>query len=1405
MVDFKQRFHNTDKFRQAALHFLQYGTYTDAPRGTSDYVKYWDQETERCLNGYTAEDGEYITGYHYFYLNYSPIYTVKVSDYIDRYGIKRQRRERSFGFPSFWDYDAFYFYAIEDAELAGQHMAVMKARKKGYSFKGASMLVRNYEFIPGSKNFAIASEQKFLIGDGLLTKAWQIMDFVDKNTAWAKQRLKSTAMERTSGFKVKDEFGKETEQGYQSSIIGITLKNDPERIRGTRGKLFLWEEAGKFENLQEAWSIARASLELDDGTTFGAMQIMYGTGGTEGCLMAGSKLYDVFGNLTTIENISEGMNILSYDTLKQKVVEDKVTHIGIKRKPCIQISTKQYRDLQCSEDHLLYASNRYDCNECRIWEWLEASELKPGDLVAIPQNTSVFSNETIFDPYLIGLLIGDGSYVKGSNPILFNCDQEILNYVANNYETVDCKRSHVTKDGRLFKALRINKIRDVLRNLGIYGQTKLNKRLPEKIFSCSKHDCCELLAGLFDTDGCIRLGKSYGNRLPNSSALITTISIELAKQIRDLLQKIGVHASIQKKKPTKRSISRYKVVHDTYNVEIVDKQSLINLYLNVHPKIKYKQKALETIYESVKNRQRWRKNNFEYETIKSITNLGVNIVYDISTEKYHNYIAEGFINHNCAFDGLKDAFYHPSSYNIYEFPNIWDEDVDENSKCAFFVPQWANMEGFDEDGNQKYMDKDGNSLRDIAIRECVKQRKIVQEGKGDQQLLDRYVAERPLTPAEAMLELGGNIFPRKLLLNQLSRLRTNTKLQSMKHVVDLRWDGNGGVEAVEKKSGDITTYPLKNGEKPEGSIVIWEYPITDPPYGLYIAGCLPPGEKVLTQRGLINVEDVTLDDKLIGRKGQQVRIKNLQRYNKKDENIYEIRPCGSFRSTKFTGEHPIWTKNRGWVLAKNLNIDDTLEIPNKYKHTNTTIKDWWTPKLFYFFGLWLGDGFVNINKNAYNIYVSIGNDEVELSQYYQYLIKELFDRSACLAHKNKEQTRVFTHKKLATFLTDNFGKTAYHKRVPEWVKTAPNNLRRAFIQGYLDSDGSVFYDNGKVRANFTSVNLELLEDIQDILYGLEIRNSIVIHQKECKNRFGSISLQSYRINIARCDTIKLTYDRVFDSRKQKILKFSGISSCKKSKIQFDEDNILLKINNINIFKYSGIVYNFECETHEYMVRNILTHNCDPYDMNESGTNSLGSVIIFKRFKAGEAWTDVIVAEYSGRPATADEFYENVRKLLLFYNARCLYENEKIGIYQHFINKHCDYLLADQPDKVIAQIFRDSKVNRKKGCHMTKQVRQYAEEKINEWLREEYEPGHPNLERIYSEPLLEELIMNNGERNVDRVIALCMVMIFREELYQVKVQANKDENKQVQLFDMPLFGSQWWSETPQEDDVPIFTF
>lgn len=687
MIDFNQRLHDTDKFRQAAIFFQQHGCYTLAPRGTTDYNKYWEQETDRCLNGYTAPDGEGITGYNYFYLNYSPIMRLKEEEYTDREGNLRKRRQRILEFPSFWDYDYYYFCAIEQAELEGKHMAVLKCRQRGYSFKGGSMLVRNYMLIPGSKNFAIASEQKFLIGDGLLTKAWQIMDFLDKHTAWAKQRLVSTRMERTSGYKITDEFGKQTEQGYMSSITGITLKNDPERVRGTRAKLVLWEEGGKFPSLLDAWRIEQPSVETDDGKAFGLM-IAFGTGGTEGA----------------------------------------------------------------------------------------------------------------------------------------------------------------------------------------------------------------------------------------------------------------------------------------------------------------------------------------------------------------------------SFEGLKELFYKPKSYNVLSFPNIWDEGR-ENTECAFFVPAYSNLESFDDDGNQVYMDRDGNSYKEKAIQNLIDQRNKVKDGGASQQSIDRFISERPIRPAEAVLELGKNIFPRKLLMDQLTRIRTNKKLQSMKHIVDLEWDGNGQVKATERPSGDITNYPLKKGDKPHGSVVIWEYPVKDPPLGLYIGGC------------------------------------------------------------------------------------------------------------------------------------------------------------------------------------------------------------------------------------------------------------------------------------------------------------------------------------------------------------------DPYDHDDSFTNSLGSTFIFKRVRAGEAWTDVIVAEYSGRPDTAEEYYENVRKLLTFYNARLLFENERKGIYPYFTNKHCDYLLADQPDKIISEVFKDSKVQRRKGCHMTKQIRAYGEGLILEWLLDEFEEGHPNVERVYSEPLIEELIENDGVRNVDRVIALCMVMIYREELYQVKVSSAKEQNKQVELFEMPLFSKQWFEEdsSTSEDGMPIFTF
>ena len=194
---------------------------------------------------------------------------------------------------------------------------------------------------------------------------------------------------------------------------------------------------------------------------------------------------------------------------------------------------------------------------------------------------------------------------------------------------------------------------------------------------------------------------------------------------------------------------------------------------------------------------------------------------------------------------------------------------------------------------------------------------------------------------------------------------------------------------------------------------------------------------------------------------------------------------------------------------------------------------------------------------------------------------------------------------------------------------------------------------------------------------------------------------------------------------------------------------------------------------------------DPYDHDQSGTNSLGSCIIYKRFQDFESYSDIIVAEYTGRPATAEIFYENVRKLLIYYNARAMVENQNTGIFTYFNNKHCSYLLADQPD-IIKDIVNNSSVNRRKGCHMNKEIKLWGEGKIKEWLEEKRNDEQLGLNTILSEPLLEELIQYNDKINVDRIMAFMQVMIYKEQLYNTKVKQKEEEEKKIRLFDKPLF-------------------
>lgn len=194
---------------------------------------------------------------------------------------------------------------------------------------------------------------------------------------------------------------------------------------------------------------------------------------------------------------------------------------------------------------------------------------------------------------------------------------------------------------------------------------------------------------------------------------------------------------------------------------------------------------------------------------------------------------------------------------------------------------------------------------------------------------------------------------------------------------------------------------------------------------------------------------------------------------------------------------------------------------------------------------------------------------------------------------------------------------------------------------------------------------------------------------------------------------------------------------------------------------------------------------DPYDQDKSETTSMGSTFIYKigDFREG-GMRDMIVAEYTGRPDTAEEHHETVRRLLLYYNALDLYENERNTLKFHFKTKNSLYLLSKQPD--ILKATENSNVERGYGIHMTNVIKEELEIYARDWLLQEAGEGLLNLHKVYSPGLLQELISYNDKGNFDRVIAFLLCICNRLQHHHTNVVTKKKEIMIDPFFEEPLF-------------------
>lgn len=211
-------------------------------------------------------------------------------------------------------------------------------------------------------------------------------------------------------------------------------------------------------------------------------------------------------------------------------------------------------------------------------------------------------------------------------------------------------------------------------------------------------------------------------------------------------------------------------------------------------------------------------------------------------------------------------------------------------------------------------------------------------------------------------------------------------------------------------------------------------------------------------------------------------------------------------------------------------------------------------------------------------------------------------------------------------------------------------------------------------------------------------------------------------------------------------------------------------------------------------RYIIGH--DPVDNDQAESSSLSSTFVL------DLWTDKIVAEYTGRQSFAEDNFEIVRLLCLFYNAKCLYESNKKGIYAYFAKMNCTHRLADTPEYLRdKQMIKYSSFgSNQKGVNATAAINNYANGLIRDWLMKpvtmittidgvEQEVVTQNLFFLRNRALIEELIAFNPEINVDRIRALGMVMLYREEkmvLYQGNPSRDKDVTPKDYIGNDPFF-------------------
>ena len=424
-------------------------------------------------------------------------------------------------------------------------------------------------------------------------------------------------------------------------------------------------------------------------------------GSTDGmCVCAGTKVYTADGRYINIEDLKQEDGILGWNEKTHEIRPQKIECLIEPRyKECVEIKLDNGRKLKCSIDHPILSNIKEKAESHRIngqriayreWEFRRADELKEGNWVGLANDIDYWGIKEISNAYLVGMLIGDGTYTYENSCKLWTADPSTWKYLEENNlaelikqytpENSNGKYSIENRDYRIVNGMQL------VKDLGIAYQKGTEKTLPKNIDQYNKDSICKLIAGLFDTDGSFSGNKEKGT----FSLTLYQSNLNLLKEVQHLLYKLGIVSNINTRKASINKMKNGKIINSntSYRLEVTDRRSILKFKELIPINIDYKKANLNIICEIVfpkKDKDHYELSGARQAKIISITKIGIQTVYNLEVTDDHTYLANDIITHNTVQDAILGSAFMPA-------PVKWLNMAGARTTEGFKNQSWQNTE-----------------------------------------------------------------------------------------------------------------------------------------------------------------------------------------------------------------------------------------------------------------------------------------------------------------------------------------------------------------------------------------------------------------------------------------------------------------------------------------------------------------------------------------------------------------------------------------------------------------------------------------------------------------------------------------------------------------------------------------